>query len=194
MNEMYKILIRNKISPNGLYLLYSIKEKTSTPIINTENVKKILIKNNWLNDDNILTDKSKRLLIEVEGLFKKVKKQTSDKIMGNNYNDKINEYNQLFPKMKLPTGKAARSSINNLENAFRWFFQNHNYDWETIFKATNTYLIERKLQNWKFTRNSQYFIRKQVVDKTWESSLADWCLMIEDGIDEQDTHFKDKVF
>ena len=43
-------------------------------------------------------------------------------------------------------------------------------------------------------RNSQYFIRKQSVDKTWESSLADWCLMIEDGIDEQDTHFKDKVF
>jgi len=194
MNEMYKILIRNKISPNGLYLLYNIKEKTSTPIINTENVKKLLIKNNWLDANNKLTDKSKRLLIEVEGLFKKVKKQTSDKIMGNNYNDKINEYNQLFPKMKLPTGKAARSSINNLENAFRWFFQNHNYDWETIFKATNAYLIERKLQNWKFTRNSQYFIRKQAVDKTWESSLADWCLMIEDGIDEQDTHFKDKVF
>lgn len=191
---MYKILIRNKISPNGLYLLYSIKEKVSTPIINTENVKNLLIKSNWLDADNKLTDKSKRLLIEVEGLFKKVKKQTSDKIMGNNYNDMINEYNQLFPKMKLPTGKAARASISNLENAFRWFFQNHEYSWETIFKATTSYLTERKLQGWKFTRNSQYFIRKQSVDKTWESSLADWCLMIEDGIDEQDTHFKDKVF
>ena len=28
--------------------------------------------------------------------------------MGNNYNEKIDEYNQLFPKMKLPTGKKQQ--------------------------------------------------------------------------------------
>ena len=153
-----------------------------------------LKKDKWITNDNKITDKAKRLINEVNALFKKVKKKTNDKIMGNNYNEKIDEYNQLFPKMKLPTGKASRSSKSNLENAFRWFFQNHDYDWETVLKATNAYLTERKLNEWKFTRNSQYFIRKQVIDKTWESSLANWCLIIEDGLDETVNPFQEKVF
>ena len=194
MNEMFKILIRRGISPNGLYLLYNIKEKTSCPNINVEYEKRLLIKDKWVNESNKITDKGLRLLIEVEALFKKVKKKTNDTIMGTNYNDKINEYNQLFPKMKLPSGKTARSSVGNLENAFRWFFQNHNHDWKTIIKATTSYLTEREMRDWKFTKNSQYFIRKQAIDKTWESSLANWCLIIEDGIDDQDTHFPEKVF
>ena len=48
--------------------------------------------------------------------------------------------------------------------------------------------------NGNFTRNSQYFIRKQAIDKTWESSLANWCLIIEDGLDETVNPFQEKVF
>jgi hypothetical protein len=44
-------------------------------------------------------------------------------------------------------------------------------------------------------RTSQYFIRKQSADKTYDSELANYCDMItngETGID--DKHFSDKVF
>jgi hypothetical protein len=194
MNELFKIIVRNKLTPNGLYILNSMIENVSSVNLCLEEELLKLKKDKWITNDNKITDKAKRLINEVNALFKKVKKKTNDKIMGNNYNEKIDEYNQLFPKMKLPTGKAARSSKSNLENAFRWFFQNHDYDWETVLKATNAYLTERKLNEWKFTRNSQYFIRKQVIDKTWESSLANWCLIIEDGLDETVNPFQEKVF
>jgi len=194
MNELFKIIVRNKLTPNGLYILNSMIENVSSVNLCLEEELLKLKKDKWITNDNKITDKAKRLINEVNALFKKVKKKTNDKIMGNNYNEKIDEYNQLFPKMKLPTGKASRSSKSNLENAFRWFFQNHDYDWETVLKATNAYLTERKLNEWKFTRNSQYFIRKQVIDKTWESSLANWCLIIEDGLDETVNPFQEKVF
>lgn len=194
MNELFKIIVRNKLTPNGLYILNSMIENVSTANLCLEEELLKLKKDKWITNDNKITDKAKRLINEVNALFKKVKKKTNDKIMGNNYNEKIDEYNQLFPKMKLPTGKAARSSKSNLENAFRWFFQNHEYDWEIVLKATNAYLTERKLNEWKFTRNSQYFIRKQAIDKTWESSLANWCLIIEDGLDETVNPFQEKVF
>ena len=194
MNELFKIIVRNKLTPNGLYILNSMIENVSAANLCLEEELLKLKKDKWITNDNKITDKAKRLINEVNALFKKVKKKTNDKIMGNNYNEKIDEYNQLFPKLNLPTGKAARSSKSNLENAFRWFFQNHEYDWETVLKATNAYLTERKLSEWKFTRNSQYFIRKQAIDKTWESSLANWCLIIEDGLDETVNPFQEKVF
>jgi hypothetical protein len=43
-------------------------------------------------------------------------------------------------------------------------------------------------------QTSQYFIRKQSSDKTWNSTLADYCEIIESGEDIIDnSHFSENV-
>lgn len=195
MKEMFNILIRHNLTPNQFYYLWSIKESVTTPKINNSLEHRVLKRQGWIDDNNKLTDKSFQILKNIEGFFKAKVKKTSDQILGNNYDAMLEKYNNLFPKRRLPSGKSARSAKGNLEPAFRWFFQNYNYDWETILKATAMYLDERELANWNFTQNSQYFVRKQNTDKTWASSLADFCMQIEDGLDtDNKNHFSEKVF
>ena len=40
---------------------------------------------------------------------------------------------------------------------------------------------------------SQYFIRKNNVDKTWDSELANYCDMIINGLDNISPHFSETV-
>jgi hypothetical protein len=42
-------------------------------------------------------------------------------------------------------------------------------------------------------KNSQYFIRKQNTDKSWDSELADYCEIILQGEQEEPNHFSDNV-
>lgn len=118
-----------------------------------------------------LTEKGTKVLADLFHHFKTLKK---GKIVLDH--DKINQYNELFPEMKLPSGKYARCSIPELCSAFDWFFKNYpDYnDWEVIFKATTIYLQEREAKNWEYTRRSKYFVRKQMLDKSFDSDLADY--------------------
>jgi len=195
MNEMWKMLLHHKLTPNEFYLLYSMRESTTTPLINTNLELRGLSTKGWINDKNVLTTKAKRVLKEVESYFKRSKTKSNILIMGDDFIQQIVKYNDLWPKIKLPTGKAARSAKGNLEPGFRWFFQTYEFDWAIIMKATNFYLDEREKENWNYTRTSQYFIRKQNTDKSWSSDLADCCQLIEDGGGEQSKdHFKEKIF
>ena len=130
---------------------------------------------------------------DIGGYFKKSKKKSAKAIMGDDFSICIKSYNQIFPSKKLGSGKYARVNAKNLEPGFRWFFENFDYSWETIYKATNKYVKDYELQNYNYMRNSQYFIRKQNVDKTWESDLANYCEMVS-AEDYQDVvYFKDNV-
>lgn len=114
--------------------------------------------------------------------------------MGTEFSENIDKYLLMFPKIKLPSGKPARNDKKNIETAFRWFFENHNYSWKTIFQATENYIDEYAAKNYNYMQTSQYFIRKQYSDKTWRSDLANYCDIVENGgDDEPDTHFKEKV-
>jgi len=42
-------------------------------------------------------------------------------------------------------------------------------------------------------KTSQYFISKQDKSKVRTSDLADYCDMVRDGVEPEDTHFKEKV-
>ena len=42
-------------------------------------------------------------------------------------------------------------------------------------------------------KTSQYFITKEDKSKTKHSELADYCDMVREGIDPEDSHFKEKV-
>lgn len=106
----------------------------------------------------------------------------------------MQKYVEIFPKLKLPSGKQARVHVSNLEAGFKWFFEKYGYDWETVLRATQNYVSEFEKVRFEHMRTSQYFIRKQNLDKSWISDLADYCSIVNDnssGVEE--TSFDEKV-
>ena len=194
MEEIFNLLLKNKINPNEFYVLYNIKHKIKTGKIVNLSLELTRLKNNkWLKDDNKLSDKAIMLIQNIESFFKVQKKKTSVTLMGPEFIEKMKEYSEIFPKFKLPSGKYARTNIKTLEGTFKWFFNNFDYEWETILKAAKSYVEEYEMNNYKYMRTSQYFVRKQNQDKTYDSELADYCEAVINGIDQQKNHFKERV-
>ena len=194
MTEIFNKLIENGLTPNSFYVLYCIKENLIPHnSINKELECKRLQMNQWLSESFELTDKSIIFIIEIDGYFKKSKKKTSKDLMGYNFMQNIEAYVNIFPNKKLSSGKYARVPAKNLENAFRWFFDTYNYNWETIFQATQKYVLEYESKNYHYMRTAQYFIRKQNIDKSFESDLATYCEIIRSGDDEEQVYFSERV-
>tara|TARA_Y100000361_G_scaffold45498_1_gene39351 strand:+ start:4222 stop:4809 length:588 start_codon:yes stop_codon:yes gene_type:complete len=194
MLDIFNLLKKYNLTPNQFYLLYSMKYKIKTDnFINISLELKRLKNDKWVKEDNKMADKAMLVVDQVESFFKVQKKRTSTALMGPDCIKKIKEYSEIFPKFKLPSGKYARTNIKTLEAGFRWFFSNFDYKWETILKATKIYVEEYEMNNYKYMRTSQYFVRKQMTDKSYESPLADYCEAILNGVEEQKNHFKEKV-
>jgi hypothetical protein len=121
---------------------------------------------------------------EINSFFRKSKKKTSRDLMGDEFSQKILEYVNIFPNKKLSSGKYARVNPKNLESTFRWFFETYDYDWETIISATERYVDEYSLKNYEFMRTAQYFVRKQNMDKSFDSDLATYCDLKKSGYDD----------
>ena len=187
--EMFDEMSAHKLSPNQYYLLCSMRDSVTALRINMHLELRALKAEGWVTVDNQLTPKSIILIDKLESFFKVQKRKTSNQLMGKDYKQKLEQYREMFPNMKLPSGKAARSAVGNLEKNFRWFFDNHNYDWDTIMKATAHYLDSQEKRQWKFCRTSQYFIRKNDL-----SDLADYCEIVLTGGDaDEKTHHATKV-
>lgn len=195
MEDIFFKLIKEEITPNSYYILHCIKTSIVPNIfVNKELETKRLITNGWLNDDLTLTIKSIILTTEIDGFFKKSKKKTSNNLLGDNFKDSIKIYNDTFPLIKLGSGKYARTNLLNLENAFRWFFESYSYDWEIVLSATKKYVLEYKELNYQFMRTSQYFIRKQNTEKSYDSDLADYCEMIINKPENEVVFIKERLF
>ena len=193
MIEIYQRFIKEDITPNSYYVLDCIKNKISIhKFINSNLECSKLISNNWLTEDLQLTDKSIIFTTEIDGFFKKAKKKITKDLLGNNFAENIQKYVEIFPNRKLSSGKYARVNPKNLENSFRWFFENYEYDWDMIFKATKKYIYDYSLKNYEYMRTSQYFIRKQNTDKTYDSELADYCNMIDNVLDDEVVFIKER--
>ena len=131
---------------------------------------------------------------EINGFFKRTKKKTSTDLMGSSFLQKIQEYVEIFPNRKLNSGKYARVNPKNLEASFRWFFENYDYDWDLIIKATEKYVDEYSIRNYEYMRNSQYFIRRQAMDKSFDSDLATYCEIINTNPDDGgNSYFKERI-
>lgn len=196
MKDVFNKLQKNSLSPNTYYVLYCIGENlVPNKIVSTELEISRLQTDGWLTNDKQLTEKSTILLKEINGYFKVSKKKTSKTLMGEDFMEKIEDYLDIFPKFKLPSGKYARSNKKNLENNFRWFFENYDYDWNTVLSATEKYVNEFEVNGYKFMRTSQYFIRKQGADKMFDSELATYCDVIINGDEDytDSNHFSEKV-
>jgi len=194
MTEIFIKLAENKITPNSFYVLNCIKENIiPNSYVNGNLETKKLINDNWLNKNLTLTNKSIIFVTEINSYFKSSKKKTSKTLLGVDFISKIQEYVQTFPNKKLSSGKYARVNPKNLEVAFRWFFENYNYDWNIVIAATEKYVDEFSIRNFEFMRTAQYFIRKQGIDKTYESDLANYCDIIINGSDEEQVYFKERI-
>jgi hypothetical protein len=194
MEEIFNKLLQEQITPNGLYVLYCIKNKIKCSDSINFNIEVLRLKSgNYLTESLELSGNSLKFIEEIDGYFKKSKKKTSKNLMGDDFLDNIKVYNELFPKGKLPSGVPARVNVKGLENAFRWFFENFSYSWETVLKATDKYVDEYSMNRYNYMRNSQYFVRKQNTDKTWDSTLATYCDMIEADDYEEPNYFKENI-
>ncbi len=194
MTDIFTRLIQEGLTPNTYYVLHCIREKiVPHKSVNKELECKRLQTDHWLTENLELTSKSLIFMEEINGYFKRTKKKTSQDLMGQDFVRNIEKYVEVFPNKKLSSGKYARVNAKNLEAPFRWFFETYDYDWEEIFKATEKYVDEFSIRRYEFMRTAQYFIRKQNIDKSFESDLATYCEIIRSGDDEEQVYFSEKV-
>ena len=171
------------LSPNEFYVLQCLIKQEKTKIVNAHLELRKLQNKDYLDKGFKITDK----LDKIKHLLTK----TEDKV---DPVDNIDAYISLFPKLKLPSGKYARSHKVNIKTCFDWFFKNYDYSWNTILKATSFYVQDFESRNYMYMMTSQYFICKTKIDRTKESELANYCDMYEDGtLVQQPNHFSDKV-
>jgi len=199
MLELLQEIIKDRITPNQLLLLFAIDESISFPQINPHlEIKGLkregyIIMNEDLETGCELSDDGKMLKIKYNNYFIKGKKKTNSILMGKDYNKKVEEWRELWPAKKLPSGKPARTNVRTLTNNFKWFFENYDYTWDEIFKATNRYIDQYEVTDYLYMKTSQYFIAKSDSSRVKLSELADCCDMLKEGLDEDITHFKEKI-
>lgn len=195
---MFNLITDQGLTPNQFYMLCSIQEGVSPVHINPHQELRALQSDNWIAKSEKGWDilpKGMTLIQQVSGYFKTQKKKTSVQLMGDEFAAKMEEYQLLFPKIRLPSGKAARSALSNVETNFRWFFEKHSYSWDTVLKATAYYVDEYESKGYLYMRTSAYFIRKTEQDKSIVSDLAEYCSIVESGEDLETggAHFSEKV-
>ena len=183
------------VSPNQALILFGMKQGVSLPKVLPED-KEHLIEIGLIekkNDQYIMTAEAKAFCARLDNYFVKAKKKTDAHLMGKEYSININKYREIFPAKKLPSGKPARNNVKALAEAFRWFFQTYEHDWDTVLDATKMYVNEYRDQEYLYMQTSQYFICKQDKHRVKHSTLADYCDMKIEGIDTEEEHFKENV-
>jgi hypothetical protein len=194
MDEIFKRIMDENISPNTYYVLHCIKEKiVPSTLVNKEIESKRLQSNAWLDENLQLTSKSIIFMEEINGYFKRTKKKAAKDLMGKDFLLNIKEYVEIFPNRKLSSGKYARVNPKNLEAPFKWFFETYDYSWDIILQATNKYVNEYEVRDYEFMRTAQYFIRKQNIDKSFESDLATYCELVINNPDDEIVYFKERI-
>lgn len=175
---------RAGLSPNQYYILCCIHDNKEPLRINQRLDFRALRQKEWLTDEDQLTKQAVDLVTDMETRFISSRAKTPRQLMGEGYKEKIAEYRLMFPP-------GYRNSAKNLLTKFTWFFRNHDYNWETIFKATELYIADQLVRNnHKYLQQSQYFIKKHDL-----SNLDNWCDKVKSGtaVDRRKARFKTRV-
>ena len=149
---------------------------------------RVLIADGYLNKELEITPKGHYAIEKIESHYEvddgKIKKK-----LGLTAKDleNIGKYREIFPKGNLPSGSPARISVKELEKKFIWFFNNYQYDWDTILKATKKYVQQYESEGYKFMKTSGYFIYKNGLDRSGGSTLATYCDMVLEGDSDVET-------
>jgi hypothetical protein len=190
------------LTPNQFYLLHCMNQGITAPLINMHQELRVLCGAGWLLSHPDATGgfnykpqpKALSLISKIDSYFGVQVKKSNNGLMGQDFETNAEKYNEIFPRMKLPSNKPARSPIKEIVLAFREFFKEYDYGWEIIHAAAAYYIEEEEKKGFKYTRTSRYFIRKQDSDKSWISDLAGYCELIKNGEDQDDVKYVDKVF
>lgn len=183
--NFYKVLFKHGLAADEyLVLLNCFIEKKPLPNLDKRDIFNKFTNLSLINSDYTLSKKAIEVIEEMETVFKskpKIKKPIIDE-------SEVERYRNLWPEIKLPSGVYARVNLKNLVTSFEWFFKNYDYSWDTIIHATALYLNEYSNNNYKYMRNSQYFIKKSDISKNNESQLATYCdVYLNTGDDLSDT-------
>jgi hypothetical protein len=179
--ELWSYIQSKELEPDEYFfiVLLANKDLARLNMRNVHLIRRALIKKGWIDQNHNLTEKSKLLFEDTE----------SKKPDVNEYAANILEYRNIFPKVILPTGKAARSSLIDLKKRFDWFFSENSYTWEEIFQATKNYVSFYEDKNYAFMQTSAYFIKKSDSQRGVSSSLAEWCEQLQNPeIDKNKTY------
>ena len=180
------------ITPNQCMILFAF-DKGITPSTCEAADMLALFEEGYITNERAITPEGRKVIVTLDNYFTVNKKKTTKQLLGESGTLNINQYRNIFPKGKLPSGVPARNNVKILTENFRWFFAEYDYTWEEIIKATKMYVNEYQKNNYMYMQNSQYFISKQDKHKVKTSKLADYCDMIRDGISTEEDHFKEKV-
>lgn len=183
MIKIFNEIVKDGLSPNGLYVLMAIEHNYPLDKINLNAEKRLLEINGYIINDT-LTVKGRKILDKYNHRYQLQKGRTVRKITGLSESDKKNviEYREMFPKGNLPSGYPARVNVKDLEKRFIWFLENYDYSWETILEATRVYIEKYKAEDYMYMKTSAYFIFKAENGETI-SQLANFCDMVTEGIE-----------
>ena len=177
----------DKIKQKGLtvkdyYILVRLHDK---PQLSDVGMQMIIINpalKPYINSDASLKESTIKWIKSLDQLFKPIKTIAKVQLLGTDAEDNIEKFLEIFPTYVLPNGKYARGNKKNIQENFVWFFQEYNYDWNVILKATETYVQEYHRKNYLYMRTAMYFIKK-VIDGTAISELANYCDIVQSNTD-----------
>ena len=159
----------------------------SKVLINVDAERIVAEAKGYIDADNNLTAKAIIVLEEFETYLTKTKSKVTKAILGEDFLEKVNQYIEMFPKKRLPSGLYARAALKEVKEKFVWFFKNYpEYDWKTVLDATDYYIYLKQNQDvpYKFMMTCSYFIKKSdPYTKETRSALADTCQELIDNPD-----------
>lgn len=182
-HQLWTTCRRHGISPNQLFLLDCYRENIQAGNLINENADKLICQTKgFIDSKGKLTEKATLLLEEFETLLVKKKKAVAKDVLGENFMQRVEQYRELFPKHRLPSGELARQSVQELKDKFVWFFKTYpQYDWDLVLDAADYYISVKQSENWMYMKTSSYFIKKSDRHKETVSTLADYCQYLLDN-------------
>lgn len=193
MKELYDFLVKNKVSPNGLFVLHCTHCSYMYPnYVNFNHEQYRLEITGHLRKENTgvniiykVTEKGLHLLREAEHVLTKMKR-AKKAINLEDWEDNVVRYNEMFPKGKKEGSSVSfRTNPRELMDRFMWFFKEYpEYTWEHVFQATEKYVSTfDEATGFTYMQTSKYFIKKDDKSKTTTSTLATMCYNIVEGND-----------
>lgn len=174
MKDLFLLLKKYNLTPNGHYLLYCLEHNCALdlPIAHSTESHKLKLQG-FLDDQSNLTPLAKTVLTELSKDY--FSKQKPPKVNAStDFKDNLLKYRELFPNTR-DTGRPVKNSMAELEQRMLWFIKTYpQYGWDTILDATARY-ITSMAGDYRYCMTSAYFIKKSDKSGNWVCNLATWC-------------------
>jgi len=192
MKEFFNFLKENDLTPNGHYVLYCMVNNLPIENVNYIYEQYKLFLSDYVSEEKdvvgnicyIPTKKAEHIVHESDVYICNLKvTKKVNKISFEDWEEKIKEYNEIFPKGKKSGSIAFRTNPKELYDKFKWFFAEYpEYTWDNVITATKMYAQEFESScDYTYMQTSKYFIKKDDKNKVTTSTLATVCYNIAEG-------------